>query len=501
MAPKAAASKPQARRSERVLPMAEFRRIDHNAAEMGVPVRRLMGNAGKALARAALALVPRSGPGAKPGTPILLLCGKGNNGGDGYAAAAWLAANGPADHPPLCIAVEPAAGAESRHYHASLPAGRVVPWASWRRRRNPPRAAVIVDCLLGSGLAGRPRAPYAAAIRWINEHPAPVLACDIPSGFGSKLAVRPKATLTFHARKQGMTDASCGSITVAPIGIPRAAETDIGIGDLRAGFHAGAVDAHKGDHGRVLVVGGGPFTGAPHYSGLAAYRAGADLVTLWTPARAARVIETWGPDLLIHDGPGDHLVPEHLASIRVALERADALVIGPGVGVEHGTRSLIAAVLDDAARRNIPVVVDADGLDAVTPAWLARHGARTVLTPHGQEFRDLSGARTDAEAAVVRYAKKHRVTVLRKGAVDVVTDGDRTRRCRRGHPGMAVGGTGDVLAGVTGALLARGAGPLEAACAAAYLVGVAGEHAAQVWAHGLTASDVIAALPVAMHDL
>jgi NAD(P)H-hydrate epimerase len=490
---RAAAPRPTTPRDS-TLPLAEFRRLDANSEEAGVPIVRLMANAGKALAAAAVRLAR--------GTHIVFLCGKGNNGGDGYAAAVHLTTGRDAQRwrdRVLCVTLGPPAGPESRHYHDALaPAARET-WRTFRARRTAPRVALVVDCLLGSGIDGEPRGAYADAIRWMNRQRAPVLACDVPSGLGTRVAVRPRETVTFHARKEGMTAAACGRISVVDIGIPRRA-AEVGVGDLRAGYVIGAADAHKGDHGHVLIVGGGPFTGAPHYAGMAAYRAGADLVTLWTPARAARVIESWGPDLLVHDGPGDHLTPSHVADVAALMDRCNVMLIGVGLGSDDATRAAVATVLDEAARRDLPVVVDADGLDAVTPDWLARHGRRTVLTPHAREFEDLVG-RKATDAAVRAYAAEHRVTLVRKGAVDVVTDGTTTRLCRRGHPAMAVGGTGDVLAGTIAALVGRGAAPFDAACAATYLVGAAGEVAADVWSHGLTASDVIDAIPQILHRL
>jgi NAD(P)H-hydrate epimerase len=153
--------------------------------------------------------------------------------------------------------------------------------------------------------------------------------------------------------------------------------------------------------------------------------------------------------------------------------------------------------LDAAADRDLPTVVDADGLDALDDAILARHGKRMVLTPHAKEFHDLAG-RAATRSNVMTYAARHGVTVLRKSAVDVVSDGTSTRECRRGHPTLTVGGTGDVLAGVTGALLAKGAAPFDAACAASYLLKSAGEVAASLRSYGATASDVAEAIPAVL---
>lgn len=474
------------------LTAAEARRLDLNAEELGVPVVRLMANAGKALARA----VRRQ---ARNGEPVLFVCGKGNNGGDGFAAAAELLSQGIDAHVLLAEPASRIASAAAAHHLARLDRAHVHRWAG-----RPPTAAwakakVIVDCLLGSGLQGPPRPPYAAMIAWINRRRAAratVIACDVPSGLGTPIAVHPASTVTFHARKHGMTAGNAGRIQVAPIGIPRAAERDIGLGDLDLAYRRPAWDSHKGDNGLVLVVGGSiPLVGAPFYSALAALRTGADLAHIAAPDDSARVLRSWGPHAIVRSANrGSHLTPDGVPTIEALLRRCTALVIGPGLGPHPSTRQAAAAILHAAADLGKPIVVDADALDALDDNLLRRHGARMVLTPHAREFQDLAG-HPATRANVVAYAKQHGVTVLRKSAVDVVTDGTRTRECRRGHPTLTVGGTGDVLAGITAALLAKGAPPFEAACAASYLLKTAGEVAASMRSYGAVATDVAEAIP------
>ncbi len=478
------------------LPLAEFRRLDLNAEEHGVTVGQLMLRAGAALASGAADL-----QGVRPGAAVFL-CGRGNNGGDGFAAAANLITRGQRAVVVLAEAGRPIRGQAARDFLAALPADVVLDWGKLtaNQRRELAAAGVLVDCLLGSGIRGEAREPYASMIRWINRQRAsgvPVLACDIPSGLGTPVEVAADRTVTFHSEKEGM-GATCGEIQVAPIGIPRAAATDVGIGDLLVGYARPETTSHKGDNGVLLIVGGGPYRGAPHYAGMAAYRAGVDLVQVWAPDAAARVIESWGPDLLVHAAcAGGRLTMEGATAVEAALSRASALLLGPGLGQHPETRRAAASILAAAAAAGLPTVVDADGLDSVDPALLARHGTRMVLTPHAREFVDL-GPRSASEAAVHGYARRHGVVVLRKGAVDVISDGVRKRRCRRGHPTMTVGGTGDVLAGTVGALLAKGASPFDASCAAAYLVGVAGELAAKELSFGATATDVLERIPAVL---
>jgi hydroxyethylthiazole kinase-like uncharacterized protein yjeF len=461
----------------------ERRRVDLNSEELGVPVEALMANAGKALAKE---LARHAGK----GEPVLLLCGKGNNGGDGLAAAAELGRLG--RHPRVLLAEPPASAAARAHLARVRDAD--VPVERWTGRPPKAKARVLADCLLGSGLAGEPRGPYAAMVRWLNARRkagAVVVSCDVPSGLGTRVAVRPTVTVALHDAQPGLV----GKVVVAPIGIPRAA-FGIGFGDLAAGYPPVGHDSHKGDNGIVLAVAGSlPLAGAAHYVAMGAYRTGADLVHVAAPPDAAQAIRSWGPEAVVHAvGRGGHLTVDALPAIEALMDRCTALAVGPGLGRHPSTVQAARAVLAAAADRGLPTVLDADGLDALDDGLLARHGARMVLTPHAREFLDLSGAKA-TRANVVAYARRHGVTILRKSSVDVVADGTQVRECSRGHPTLTAGGTGDVLTGIVSALLAKGAAPFDAACAASYLLKASGEVAASVRSYGATASDVAEAVP------
>ncbi len=454
--------------------------MDLNSEEMGVPVMELMDRAGKALAEAAQTMAPEG--------RIVLLCGKGNNGGDGYAACVHLQASG---REAVCVAVEPPAGEESAHYR-DLCHG-VRSWSEF----DTEEAALVVDCLLGSGVQGDPRPPYDAAIDWINEQSL-VLACDVPSAF----QVRADATVTFHAAKEGMTPENSGRITVADIGIPPEASERVGFGDLAVGYPRPRPDGHKGDHGRLLIVGGGPFTGAPYYASVGAYRTGVDLALVHAPHAAAEHIRGYGPEPVVHDaGDGDHLTQAGADQIMASMGAVDALLLGPGLGTHPETLDAARAILAEAVARKLPVVIDADGLDAVTQEYLDANGSRTVLTPHAREFNDLVKTVPNLGATVEEFARRGGVTVVRKGAVDLIASPQRCKTNHHGHPTMTVGGTGDVLAGSIAALLALGAEPFDAACAGTYLVTMAGELAGAELAMGATALDVADHIPAVLARL
>ncbi len=466
----------------RTLPVTEFRRLDLNSEEVGVPVRTLMANAGRALADEADAMAPDG--------RIVLLCGKGNNGGDGYAACVELQSRG---RDAISIAVEPPTGAESIHFRDRCHG--VVPWSDF----DGERPALAVDCLLGSGIQGDPRPPYDAAIDWLNDQRAagvPVLACDIPSAF----QVPADATVTFHAAKEGMTEANSGRIVMTDIGIPPEAATQIGFGDLAVGYPRASAASHKGQNGVVLVVGGGPYTGAPYYASVAAYRAGADLVPAFIPAKAAAAVRCYGPEPIVHDAGTDHLDDAGADAVIEFLPKATALLIGPGLGRHPETLAAVQRILTAAADAGLPVVIDADGLQGIPDAYWKQHGNRTVITPHAREFRDLAGSEATDEA-VASFAAHSGCVVVRKGAADVIAAPNRIKHCPRGHPAMTVGGTGDVLAGAIAAVVSRGADPFDAAAAGTYLVNVAGEAAARELGDGLTALDVADHIPAILARL
>ncbi len=493
----------------------EARRLDLNSEELGVAVSRLMARAGKALAQEVLHQLPgqagkagltgQTGEAAKAAS-VLFFCGKGNNGGDGLAAAALLQSMG---HNAWVVLAEPKARILHPAPRAYLGMCDAKMMTEWKGQAEPAWDGVhlLVDCMLGTGQTGKLRAPYDAIARWMNSRRAhaTLIACDVPTGMGSKSAVKPHLTVTLHARKQGMTNANSGKIVVAPIGIPRAAETQVGIGDFALGYIRPKANSHKGDNGVVLILAGSKaYAGAPRYCGMGAYRTGSDLVYAVVPADVAATVQSFGPEVMVHESnPGPHSTPESATALRKLAKRATAMVVGPGLGNDPQSIEAARQALKLAEVRKIPVVVDADGLAALTPAFLRRHGKHTVLTPHAGEFRKMTG-KSATPRNVVAYAKRNQVTVLCKGVLvpnvhaSLITDGTRSRESRRGHATMSVGGTGDVLAGTVAALLAKGAVPFEAACAGAYITGCAGEVMASLRSYGATAVDLHEAIPAVL---
>ncbi|MFO8115203.1 MAG: NAD(P)H-hydrate dehydratase [Halorubrum sp.] len=477
--------------------------VDANAAALGVPRKQLMESSGNAVAREVRAV-------ADPGAEVALLCGRGNNGGDAFVAARFLSEYDATAHllgRPESIRTDIARENWEALGAAEVPTETVADAADLSLGEPD----VIVDAMLGTGATGALREPERTAARLANESDAVVVAVDVPSGIDADTGgptgsegdaddrteaphVEADRIVTFHDAKAGL-DALNAALTVADIGIPAAAERYTGPGDLLA--LGRDPDSHKGENGEVLVVGGGPYTGAPSLSARAAFRAGADLVRVACPETVAREVQGYSANLIVDGLAGDRLGPDHVDRVAELAADNDVVVLGPGLGDDDATMAFVRRFLSAYDGR---AVVDADALRVVPDVDT---DATLVCTPHQGELVGMGGETADdpdERAALVRsFADEVGHTLLVKGAVDVVSDGDAVRLNRTGNPGMTVGGTGDVLAGTVGALAAV-LDPFRAAAIGVYVNGLAGDAAAAAHGNGLVATDLPDRLPEAMRD-
>jgi NAD(P)H-hydrate epimerase len=482
--------------------------------ERGVPSLELMEAAGLALAEAAAEL---AGSG-----PVKVVCGKGNNGGDGLVAARRLAATGFEVETLLLWPVGELSGdAAANLERLDGPVRELDPAAAPAALRG---AGLIVDAIFGTGFSGAPREPAAGAIQAINDAAAPVVAADIASGVDASTgevegeAVEAGLTVAFHAAKLGHVIAPgkrhTGRLQVAEIGIPDGAPAEapgglIGPAALALAPRRGA-DSTKFSSGQVLIAGGSRgLTGAVCMSAEAACRAGAGYATVAVPDELESIFEVKLTEVMsvgCRSADG-HLHPGAADAIVDAAARAAAVVVGPGMGRAEGTSDLVGEL---ATRIDAPLVIDADGLNAVAGRLdsLARRSAPTVLTPHAGELGRL--LETDSEAVGARRLACAREAASRAGAV-VVLKGDDTIVVGPdggpavnglSSPALATAGTGDVLTGIVAALLARGLEPHAAAAAAVYAHARAGrDAAARVGApESVIASDVIASIPAGLRE-
>lgn len=435
-----------------VITPSEAARLDQNSL---VPIDLLMDRAGRAVALAAVAM------GAGYGTKVTVLAGPGNNGGDGYVAARVLRERGVGVEI-LSLAepgTEPARNARARARAAGVPIFELG---------SPYRTDLVIDALFGGGSrSGLP----GAVNDWIDSAP-PVLAVDVATGLDPATgeiagkAFRATRTVTFHALKVGHLIGSgpdvSGVVTVADIGLEGGEPELLLTEEFDAPRLSRSRTAHKWSAGSVLVVGGAPgTTGAAVMAGKAALGFGAGAVGLAVPDEASHVAAAAAPELLHY-------------SIDDLPERYDVLVIGPGLGIE---RADFAAKLLSSWEG--PMVIDADALAAIAPDRAVHdHAGGTVITPHAGEFKRLTGQLpTYSEAR--QLADRIGATVLLKGNPTFVTDGCVPWVVNTGGPELATIGTGDVLAGMTAALLAGGHNPVMAARSAAYWHGRAGAQLAR----------------------
>lgn len=462
--------------------------VDANAAALGVPRKQLMESSGNAVARAVRDLTD-------PGARVTIVAGRGNNGGDAFVAARFLKEYdvrvlllGRAETISTDIARENWDALQQADYHTEE--------VRDSRTLDLGDPDVVVDAMLGTGIAGDLREPEATAARAMNDSNGTVLAVDVPSGVnadtgeGGAGAVEADHVVTFHDMKPGL-DALDAEVRVADIGIPAAAERFVGPGDL-----AVERDPHseKGDSGRVLVIGGGPYTGAPSLAGEASLRAGADLVFVSVPQRVFEPIAGYAEDLIVQPYDADQLSPEQVDGlVETATQYDDIVVLGPGLGNADETLDAVEQFLAAFDGR---AVIDADALSVVPDV---ETDATLVCTPNRHELAEMGGPNADDllehTDEIESFADELGHVVLAKAKDDVITDGEQTRICRAGTPGMTVGGTGDVLSGIVAAFLATRE-PFDAACAAPYVNGKAAEHLAH--GDGLLASELLDGLPNAM---
>ncbi len=493
------------------LPDAEQQRaIDAWAIEQrGIPGIELMERAGSGLAELVAARAPF-------GT-VAVVCGKGNNGGDGLVVARLLREQG-REVDVLLLADPDELRGDARTNLERLPGAPPRRFEAGALRG----AAAIVDAILGTGFSDEPREPARGAIEAINAASAHavIVACDVPSGVDASTgeaagaAVGADATATFHAGKPGLWiapgKAHAGQVEVIDIGIPDGAPGHPAVGLIGTGvleeIPRRGRESTKFAAGAVLVCGGSlGLTGAPCLASESAMRAGAGYVTACVPRSLnlvfeQRLLEVMSVPLPDRDGA---LTADGAETVLTRAARAGALVLGPGLGRGDQSFELARTIAHDA---ETPVLLDADGLNAHAEqlASLAGRPAATVLTPHAGEMGRLLGLESaEVErhrlACVRRAAALSGAIVVLKGDDTIVGDPDgRALISRGGTSALATAGTGDVLSGVIGAFLSKRMDPFTAACAGVLVHARAGQIAAQrIGTEGVIARDVIEALPEA----
>lgn len=513
----------------KILTSREMREIDRfTIEELGVPGPVLMENAGLRIADEIVRRFPPIGE-----ESVVIVAGKGNNGGDGLVVARRLADRGARPLVLLLAAKKDLRGDAALNLAVAEKVGleivEIGDAAAWKKQRTRlHHASIIVDAIFGTGLEKPAEGLPAAAIEDINAATGFTVAVDVPSGLSSDTyriigpAVRADLTVALGAPKIPHlfppAEDYVGELVVADIGIPPFLFEDaqlklelIEFADVVCRFKLRARDGHKGTYGHVFILAGSyGKTGAAVLSGKAALRAGAGLVTVGTPLSCLPVVARSMAELMTEPLPETEAKTaafEALPRLRELLPGKDVFLLGPGLSTHSSTADLVRALIPEFPG---PVVIDADGLNILASdlSGLKTMSQPAVLTPHPGEFARLTGltsaeVQADRLGLASRFAVEHRVFLVLKGYRTLIATPDG-RLCVNptGNPGMATGGSGDVLSGLIAAFIAQEKDVLGAVLAAVYLHGRSGDIAAgKLGERALIAGDLIRYLPVALKEM
>ncbi len=487
----------------------EMRALEVNAQYFGISLLQLMENAGRSVAQETITRFKKNKKAA-------VFCGLGGNGGDGFVVARHLLAEG------FDVTVVLVGRGRDIGHEAALSnwgilqslQGKVTLLEVTDSSLIPKvDAGIVIDALLGTGTKGKLKPPISQVVDYINSLNAFKIAVDVPTGIDSDsgevlgTAVKADLTVTFHKAKPGLEKAKkyVGELVVVDIGLPSEMERFAGPGDVLLATKPRSPTSHKGDFGRLLVIGGSEvFSGAPTLVSLAALRTGVDIVYLAAPTKTAYAIASMSPDLITIKLEGEDLNPANIGTLKPYLGLVDAVAMGPGLGLNPETIKFVKSCVDEVEKAKKPLLLDADGLKAFAK-FKRPLKVPLVLTPHADEYTILTGEtlpenHDERVLAIQKTAKKLNAVILVKGKVDIICDSERTKLNFTGNPGMTVGGTGDVLSGVAGGLMAQKMDAFEAAVAGAFVNGAAGDFVASEIGFHMVATDIIDWIPHVFED-
>ena len=482
----------------------EMRALELNAEYFGISQLQLMENAGHNIA---LEIASRF----KPDKSVAIFCGLGGNGGDGFVAARHLSSLG------FKVTVILAGKAKEISHKAALENWNALQFLKESISIHEVddsslipnvTAEIVVDALLGTGTKGKLKPPILQLVEKINALNAFRVAVDVPTGIESDTgeilgaAVKANLTITFHRTKKGLESAKeyVGELIVKDIGLPKEFENYAGPGDVLLVTKPRPSESHKGEFGRLLVIGGSEtFSGAPTLVALAALRTGVDLAYVAAPEKTAHAISSMSPDLITIKLEGTHLNVGNVSALKTYIETADAIVLGPGLGLHSETREAVKAIVDAVESAGKPLLLDADGLKAFAE-FKRKLNVTLVLTPHAGEYAILTGKKSPEDlkekiSEVQKTAAELSAIILLKGSTDIISGEKRLKLNFTGNPGMTVGGTGDVLSGIVGAFLAQQIDPFEAAVAGAFVNGASGDFVFGEKGYHMISTDIIQRIP------
>ena len=501
---------------------------DVNAQWLGIPLIHLMECAGYSIADEIIRRYKLSEK-----STVVIFCGTGNNGGDGFVVARHLAAFNVKSLVILLGSPGNIRTSASKYNwdvikdKVNYMVKTVIVRDSTELKKikllneNKKGIGLIIDGLLGTGITGDIREPISSAIDFINrlreETQINVVSIDLPSGMNPNTgevvnkAVKASLVIALHRIKKGLDIKSIfiEEIVVKSIGIPYEANLFVGKGNLTPTLKIRNVDNHKGQFGRLFVIGGSRnYSGAPAYSSLTGINFGMDLVITFVPGVVGDVIRSYSPNIIVRTSPGDWLDMNSFKEISELIEWSNAVLIGPGLGQEEKTEELLVNLLHVLNQENKSYVLDADALKLIKNHLDLIKGKNVILTPHEGELNIMTNTELPAfnqiekrSRAVLKLAKKLDVTLLVKGPYDYISDGTTLKINRTGCPEMSIGGTGDVLAGLCASFLGTENNLFESACSAAFLNGIIGEYCKQHLGSRFTATDMINNINSALSNL
>ncbi len=450
--------------------------IDSNCKYYGLDTSILMENAGREVASE---IEKRFGKRNK----IAIFCGLGNNGGDGFVCARYLSKENRVTvyliGDPENIKEGPAISKWNLLRHLNIE--KIILKDSSDIEKIRSNFEIYVDAIFGVGAKGTLRRPYSDVINKINEINGVKVSIDVASPY-----FIPNVVISLHTPKEGAT-------TVVDIGIPKEFNLLTGPGYVNK-LNYRASDSHKGDNGKVLVIGGSrEYHGAPIYASLAASYL-SDLVYVASPKKSATVIKSYSPDLIVFPTEKKHFVLEDVELFKKLSEKADSILLGVGIGRDEETIETVIEFLKSVSCKKI--IIDADGLYAIKGHLDILNKNDVCITPHHYEYRNVFDEPL-TEDNILLNSEKYNLTIVSKGEIDFISDGKKVIKNFTGNAGMTTGGTGDILAGLITAFSTKGP-ILQAACAGTFLNGIAGEITAEEIGMNFRGSDMLQRLPKAL---
>ena len=499
-------------------------RLDINCKFLGIPSRLLMESAGLQVANFVDEVIVKSR--GRDLKNVVIICGLGNNGGDGFVAARHLASRGYNVTVVLLGEPENIRSSDARENWTIL-SNMLLSIRQLTIKDTTQlklleevlsQAEIVIDAILGVGLKGPIKGFYSEVVKLINSIKRSkgytVVSIDVPSGLdvdsGKALGPVVKAdyTVTLHQVKYGLSREIAGNVKVVSIGIPKEAELICGPGDLiyfKEFLWYRRDWSHKGNYGRLLIIGGSRYySGAPALAALSALSTGVDLVVIACPSTIANTVRAYSPNIIVYPLEGEIIGRSHLKQLIEYSRKFNAVIVGPGIGLDEETLEAIHEYIFNVGSSK-PLIIDADALKALGKYGIPKGEIKAILTPHEGEFRILFGGdkldtNLKARSSLVKSkALEYGVVIVLKGHVDIISDGVNVKFNITGNPGMTVGGTGDVLTGCIGAFLSYKPQLLfESTVAGTFLTGFSGNLAYNDLGYSLTAVDVIKYIPKAI---